>query len=218
VRRPPRAPSAAQPWPRRRRARRVPRAPGAAATTAARCPARPRARPRGGSPADGSVLGIAPGFAPARFDAARSGNTIFRPRSGAPAGRCRHRRRMRHAHQVVHGLKPPTRACWRTSAGHCTSSVRGSGCAGACTAAVATMHAAVTAPCRLAPAARHLPPRAQRLCLGGDAAVHAVLRVSPPRYAAAAPAEPRSADASRACLLWVGGGALLSTHPHDLQC
>jgi len=151
-------------------------------------------------------------------DPARSGITPNRPRSGAPAGRRRHRRRMRHAHQVVHGLKPPTRACWRTSAGHCTSSVRGSGCAGACTAAVATMHAAVTAPCRLAPAARHLPPRAQRLCLGGDAAVHAVLRVSPPRYAAAAPAEPRSADASRACLLWVGGGALLSTHPHDLQC
>ncbi len=108
-------------------------------------------------------------------DPARSGITPNRPRSGAPAGRRRHRRRMRHAHQVVHGLKPPTRACWRTSAGHCTSSVRGSGCAGACTAAVATMHAAITAPCRLAPAARHLPPRAQRLCLGGDAAAHAVM-------------------------------------------
>jgi len=44
--------------------------------------------------------------------------------------------------------------------------------------------------------------------------------VSPSRHAAAAPAEPRSADASRACLLCGRrvACALLATHPHDLHC
>jgi len=83
------------------------------------------------------------------------------------------------------------------SAGHCITSVCGSGCPAACAAAVATIVAAVTVPCTLAPRALHLRARVHRCArssraAGMRAAAHVLKQ-------AALPSHP--SQASQAALL-----------------
>ncbi len=219
LRRPPHAPSAAQPWPRRRRARRVPRAPGAAATTAAQCPARPCARQRVGAPAGRSALGAAPGVALARsrpgpFRHYAQQASLRRARWQAQAqaahaartpGRARpeaaHTRLLAHVRRALHKQRPRQRVRGRLHGG-----CRHHAC-GHNGALQARAGRAAPAPARAAPVSGRRRRRTR-------------CDVSPSRHAAAAPAEPRSADASRACLLCGRrvACALLATHPHDLHC